>query len=125
MSNRQRRGFAHLNITISKDTCESGPVDMREFSSLVAAVPSAWTAAALGLKVSPVLDTTFLPLHIRTTHASGVTLLSQHHSVTASQAYIYSDEMLGGAGWVRFWSQAAGADVNQAAARVLGVSKKG
>lgn len=124
---RTRRQYVHLPVTICKDTCESSAFDMREYDgkSLQALLPGTWTAAALAVKVSPVLNTTFRPLYVGTMNNTLMTTaLVGCNSVAASKAYQLTG--LGGAGFVRLWSHdGSEGDEDQAAERVVGVCFKG
>jgi len=111
-------------VTIVTGTAYSDPpIDLREFSALQVHMPAAWTAAALGFSVGPVKDSTYGPLYVAPTCSTKLTVLAQVGSVAVSQVY-HCPEEVGGAGWVRLWSQAAAASVNQLGDRVIRITKK-
>jgi len=125
MSTRQRREFKHLLATIVINTCESAPIDLREFHTMQVHIPAGWTAAALGIKVSPVEDTVFKPMYVRPCRLTTPIIRPEICSVSANTAYQFPLE-IGGSGFIRLWSNdGAGVDENQTAERVIGVSLKG
>jgi len=119
------RTYAHEIVTIVVDTAYSDPpIDMREFSALQVHIPAAWTDAALGFSVGPVKDSTYGPLYTTRCSTVGLAVLCQVGSVSVSEVY-HAPEEVGGAGWVRLWSQVAGADENQVTTnRVIRITKK-
>ena len=118
------RTYAHEIVTIVVDTAYSDPpIDMREFSALQVHIPAAWTDAALGFSVGPVKTSTYGPLYVAPTCSTKLTVLCQVGSVAVSEVY-HAPAEVGGAGWVRLWSQTAGADENQLGDRVIRVTKK-
>ena len=118
------RTYAHEIVTIVTDTAYSDPpIDMREFSALQVHIPAAWTDAALGFSVGPIKDSTYGPLYVVPTCSTNLTVLAQVASVSVSEAYHCPMEV-GGAGWVRLWSQTAGADEAQLGDRVIRITKK-
>jgi hypothetical protein len=117
-----RRAFTHAQVTIVVNTCESGALDVRDFPIVQVRVPDTWTGASLGIKVAPVKDTVFQPL---LTESAGKTILVQCSSVQAGRTYTLP-AAAGASGFIRIWSQNySGVNVNQGAARVLGVTLKG
>jgi len=120
---RVRRQFAHLQVTFKNATCETEPFDLREFECLQVYMPSAWTAASLGMKVSPVLNTTFKTLYA-TDVCCTTAVYVQCASVQANGAYTFPEAAKCSA-YVRLWSHKSGVDENQGAERVVGVSLKG
>lgn len=116
--------YAHELVTIVNGTAYSDPpIDMRQSAALQVHMPAAWTPAALGFSVGPIRDSTYGPLYVVPTCSTKLTVLAQVGSVAVSQAYHCPAEV-GGAGWVRLWSQAAGSSVNQGADRVMRITKK-
>ena len=83
-------------------------------------VPSVWTAAAIGFKVSTEQAGTFVPLRSETGAIVEITGVQ-----AAAAAWYKLPDALKGAMWVKLWSQTAGVDTNQAAARSLQVMAKG
>jgi len=115
--------YTHLLATIAANTCESETISVRRVTGMLVYLPSAWTAAGLGIKVSPVPNTTFKPLYIPTSY-SGLPVLAQVASVKAGQAYVMPTTALD-AGYIKLWSQNGhGNNVNQTADRKIGVSLK-
>ena len=125
MPNRIRREYAHLTVTIKKDTCESEPFDPREFGLIQFTTPPAWTAAAMGIKVSPHSNSAYYPLYVGMQHCSkNCTVLVEVSSIQADTAYQFPSGSEG-SGYARLWSQADGQSEDQAADRKLEVTLKG
>lgn len=122
---RMERFYTRAQVTIVKNTCESNPLDVRGADSIHVHLPGSWTAASLGVKVSPVENTVYKPLYREVSNSLGPTILVLCSSVTANRAYALPPEACN-SGFIKLWScTPAGADVNQAADRVIGVSMKG
>ncbi len=83
-------------------------------------VPSAWTAAGLGFKVSDSFAGTYSPLR---DEAGAVVQVSG--IITNAAAWYKLPDALRGALYVKLWSQTSGSDTNQAAERALVVCAKG
>lgn len=121
----QTRAFTHLLVTIVDSTCESEPIDVRPFHTMQVHIPAGWTAAALGIKVSPVENTTFKPLYVLPYRHSTPIIRPEICSVSPNTVYQFQPGVAG-SGFVRLWSNdGAGVNEDQAADRVLGVSLKG
>ena len=122
---RQTRAFTHQLVSIVDNTCESAPIDVRAFHTMQVHIPAAWTAAVLGVKVSPVKDTTFKPLYVMPYRHTVPLIRPEICSVTAGQVYQFPAG-IAGSGFIRLWSgDGVGGDEDQTADRVLGVSLKG
>jgi len=121
----QTRAFTHLLATIVDSTCESPAIDVRPFHTMQVHMPAAWTAAALAIKVSPVKNTLFKPLYVQPSRHTVPVIRPEISSVTANTVYQFQLG-IAGSGFVKLWSHdGVGADENQAADRVLGISLKG
>jgi hypothetical protein len=111
-----------INLTIPLGTAESEAfslVDLVGDAGLVG-TPAAWTAAAMGFKVSDSFGGTFSPLR----DESGT--IVQISGIVADAAGWYKlPDALRGALYVKLWSQTAGSDTNQDADRSLVVVAKG
>jgi hypothetical protein len=111
-----------INLTIGAGTAESEAfslVDSVGDAGLVG-VPGTWTAAAMGFKVSDSIGGTFSPLRDESgavVQISGI--------VTNAAGWYKLPDALRGALYAKLWSQTAGSDTNQAAARSLVVVAKG
>lgn len=125
-----RRYFHHAQATIVASTCESTPVDMREYRTLQLHAPAALTAAEFGLKVSQQSNTLFKPLYAMQFHSLGLaTYPAVLHSMGPNQVHQFPAGVEG-SGFVKIWSMnttagRAGQDINQAAVVIFGVSLKG
>jgi len=124
---RIRKQYTHGQVSIVANTCESNPIDMREYETIQVFMPDAWTPAALGVKVSPMPDTLYKPLHAQVTDYSlGPMADVVLSSVAANNAYTFDWNFMGGCGYIRLWSRDKdGNDVDQAATRVIGYALKG
>ena len=121
----QTRAFTHQLVTIVDNTCLSPPIDVRPYHTMQVHIPAAWTAATLGVKVSPVENTTFKPLYIAPYRHTLPLIRPEICSVTAGQVYQFPGG-IAGSGFVRLWSgDGLGGDEVQTDDRVLGVSLKG
>ena len=110
-----------LAVTIAASAALSNAVDMREYvgDAGLIYIP-AWTAASLGFYVSDAYAGTYAPLR---DDAGAVVEISGIQ--TAAAAWYKIPEELRGAAWVKLWSETAGSDVNQAAARACMIFVKG
>ncbi len=106
-------------VTIAASAALSDPIDFRRFSRMVVHMPSAWTAADIGFQVSSAIDGTYLPLY----DEAGTAALVEIGAPAVDQAHV-APAKLGGAAFVKLWSQTAGTGVNQAAERSLVVVLK-
>lgn len=108
-----------MTITVSADDdLTQEAIDMRHKSMLVVHMPSAWTSASIGFKVSSSETGTFLPLYDDNGN------LVQIDSPSASQAYV-APAALAAALWVKLWSQnGSGTNTAQAADRTFTVDLK-
>jgi hypothetical protein len=104
--------------TIANGENLSGAIDMCLYSMMVVHMDSEWTAASIGFKVATAEDGAYLPLYDDDGN------LVQIDAPTAGKAYA-SPAALAGARFVKLWSQnGTGTDVNQGAARTLGIDLK-
>jgi hypothetical protein len=111
-----------FNLTIGASAAESEAfslVDAVGDAGLVG-VPSAWTSAALGFKVSDSFGGTFSPLR----DESGA-VVEIAGIVTNAAGWYKLPDALRGALYAKLWSQTSGSDTNQDAARALVVVAKG
>lgn len=104
------------SVTIASGAALSEAMDLGRWvgDAGLVGVPSAWTAANLGFKVSDAIDGTYSPLRDDTgaiVEVSGIQ--------TGAAAWYKLPEGLRGARFVKLWSQNSGSDANQAAARSL------
>jgi hypothetical protein len=109
-------------VTIAENAALSGAIDLSNVvgDAGLVGVPSAWTAAAIGFKVSDTLGGTYSPLR----DESGA-IVQISGIITNAAGWYKLPDALRGAMFVKLWSQAAGVDTNQAAARSLVVVAKG
>jgi hypothetical protein len=111
-----------INLTIALGAAESQAfslVDLVGDAGLVG-VPSAWTSAAMGFKVSDSFGGTFSPLR----DESG-SIVQISGIITNAAAWYKLPDALRGALYAKLWSQTSGSDTNQDAARSLVVMAKG
>ena len=114
-----RRDVQTKTLTIASGANLSDAVEMRAHSMLIVHMPSAWTAASIGFKISSDENGTYIPLYDDDGN------LVQIDSPSASQAYA-APTALAASMWVKLWSQnGSGTNTNQAAARSLVVDLKG
>jgi len=111
-----------IKATIANGQSESGPIDLRDAAgdAGLVGIPSAWTAADLGFKVSDTLAGTYSPLR----DESGA-LVTVSGIITNAAAWYKLPEALRGAMFVKLWSQSAGVAANQGADRAIAVMVKG
>jgi len=113
-----RRDTHVTTITIpSGGNLADQALPMSRFSMLTVHMPAAWTAAAIGFKVSSDENGTYLPLY---DDAGAIVEIT----VAVSQAHIAPADVAG-ALWVKLWSQNSGSNANQGAERSLIVTLKG
>jgi hypothetical protein len=111
---------AAIAANIAINTAESNVISMADFSGGLLQTPAAWTAANVAFKVCSTPDGTFVPLRDQAAalvEISGVV-------ANAAAAYPLPDELFG-ALYFKVWSETAGSDTNQTAARALTVTLKG
>ncbi len=111
-----------VNVSILNGAALSQAFDLRDLvgDAGLVGVPSAWTAAAIGFKVSDSIDGTFSPLRDETgalVEVSGVQ--------TAAAGWYKLPDALKGAFYAKLWSENAGADANQGADRAIVLVGKG
>lgn len=104
-------------VTIPNGTALSNIIDFREYAYAIVHMPAVWTAADIGFQVSSELDGTFLPLY------DDAGALVEISSPAVDQAHAVPVEVLA-ARFVKLWSQNAGVDANQGAARSLIIDMK-
>lgn len=119
MTTLLRRSCTFQTLTIAAGANLSDAVDFRHKAMLVVHMPSAWTAASIGFKVSSSEDGTFQPLYDDDGN------LIQIDSPAVDKSYS-APAALAGALWLKLWSQDGSAsNTNQNAARSLVVDLKG
>jgi hypothetical protein len=104
---------------IAINTAESNVINMSDFSGGQVLTPAAWTDAPIAFKVCSTPDGTFVPLR---TQAGALVEIT--NVVANAAAYPLPDELFG-ALYFKLWSETAGSDTNQTAARSLVVALKG
>lgn len=112
-----KRSSYTQEASIPNGTALSSILSFYDFAYGVIHMPAAWTAADIGFQVAATHDGTYLPLY----DAAGN--LVEISSPAVDQAMQIPTEVLA----VRFfkiWSQSAGVDQNQGAARALTVDMK-
>lgn len=102
-------------LTIASGAAVSDAFEMDDALFLVVHMPAAWTAASLAFKVAPEKGGTFVPLY----DENGALL---ELTVAESTAVRVPTNWLAGNPWVQLWSETAGADVAQGAARTITVA---
>ncbi len=105
-----------LEVVIPNGTALSAAFNMDQFSKGILHLPAAWTAADIGFYVSASLSGTYTPL----SDASGIVVIS---GPAVSSSYVFPTNMVG-ARFVKLWSNTAGVDTNQGAARTIGIDLK-
>ena len=110
-----------VSLTIAINTAESEAVSLVDFvgDAGLVMVP-AWTAASLGFKVCDTPGGTFAALRDEYGALVEVTGIQ-----TAAAGWYKLPAGLRGARYVKLWSETAGSDTNQAAARSMAISVKG
>lgn len=114
MSCRQSYTFP---VTIANGVALSNVIDFREQAYAILHMPAVWTAADIGFYVCSTVDGTFLPLY------DDAGALVEISSPAVDQAHAVPVEVLA-ARFVKVWSENAGVDANQAAARSLIIDMK-
>jgi hypothetical protein len=105
-------------VVIAAGEAESNVLDISRVASLTVHMPTAWTAASIGFKVSPTPSGTYLPLYDDDGN------LLQIDGPVANRAYV-APTAAGKPRFVKLWSQnGAGVDTVQAAERTLVVDIK-
>ena len=106
------REARYITATIPLGEAESGVIDTTWAAGMGIKTPAALEAATvIGFKVCESKDGTFLPLYDDTNALVTVTV-----ELAEARAYAAPDEIFYWR-YVKLWSQAAGVDVDQAAAR--------
>lgn len=107
--------------TIVSGTALSGVISSQLFPGGAVIVPSTWTAANIGFKVCDTPAGTFVPFRDQYGGLVQITGVIAN----AANAYPLPDALFGSL-FIKLWScDAAGADVNQGADRVITVILKG
>jgi len=96
-------------LTIANAAALSDEFKMEGYSEIIIFMPAAWTAAGIGFHVSTVSGGTFVPLF----DAAGDEI-----ETAAAVDQAYSITTVSGP-YVKLWSQTAGVDVVQGAARTI------
>jgi hypothetical protein len=111
-----------ISLTIEAAAAESQAFSLADFvgDAGLVGTPAAWTAAGLGFKVCDTFAGTYSPLR----DESG-SLVQVSGIITNAAGYYKLPDALRGAQYVKLWSQTAGSDTNQDAARSLVVTVKG
>jgi hypothetical protein len=117
------REYTPIAVTIGNGEALSETINMKDFSGGIVIIPSAWTDANLGFKVSPTPDGTFVILH------SSVGVPVQIGEIVTNASYAYAiPEAIFAAGFMKLWSKnttdATVTDTNQGAARNITVLLK-
>lgn len=109
------------SCTIANGAALSDEIDLDGFQSFIFCIPASWTSAKLAFKVAPATAGLFEPLYdvggtlIEITVASSTKVTLTGNNARALMA----------ARFVKLWSENAGADANQAGAKVITVIVKG
>lgn len=112
------RGSSKRDLTIASGAAITDAISMERHAGGSVLMPSAWTAANVGFKISDAESGTYYPLY----DAEGS--IVEIASPAASKAYAIPAEVFGAA-YVKLWSQdGSGNDTNQAAARTVGIILK-
>jgi len=111
---------AAIAAAIPADAAESNVIGFADFSGGQVITPAAWDAAAIAFKVCSTPDGTFVPLRDQTGALVEITGIVAN----AAAAYPLPDELFGSL-YFKLWSETAGVDTNQTAARALTVTLKG
>jgi hypothetical protein len=118
--NRITRLSTKLTTTVAQTAALSGAVNMQDYAGGGFKTPAALTATTkIAFKVAEEESGTYVGLY----DSSGV-LVEVTVDVGASKAYPLPDDLFGWP-WFKFWTEAGGSDVAQAAARDLIVVLKG
>ncbi len=112
------RDTASQNVVIASGVALSEAVKVDEFGMGLIHMPSAWTVADIGFHVSTEVAGTYIPLY----DEDG--LLVVVTAPEADRSYVLPAR-LATAHYVKLWSNLAGADENQVAARTLRIDLKG
>lgn len=105
-----------VTVTIANGAALSGVINMEEFTQGIIHMPAAWTAADIGFYVSSEVGGTYLPV----SNASGLVVIS---GPAVDNAYVLPADIYP-ARYIKLWSNTAGSDENQGAARTLIVDLK-
>jgi len=103
--------------TIANGEALSGVIDFRDVAGAILHMPGAWTAADIGFYVCDTPTGTFQALYDET---NTIVMID---GPAAGRSHVVPVEVFA-ARYVQLWSQSAGADENQGAARVLRLSLK-
>ena len=106
-----------LSTTIPTGTALSDAIDLRRWKNMVIHMPAGWDTASIGFQVSDSKAGTFQPLLDDAGTRIEIT------GVAVDQSYVVPAGV-GGARFVKLWSQTAGVDVNQTADRDIKVDVK-
>ena len=113
------RNATSLDVAFADSAALSGAFDMRGAAELQVIMPSAWTAARLGLYVSTAYGGTYTPLK-KGSDDSVIEILSTVTSTT----YTFPTDVAG-SHYAKLWSHnSTGANVVQTAARTVTVILK-
>ena len=104
------------SVTIPISTALSAAFGMDTFSKGIVHLPAAWTTADIGFYVSSTFGGTYTKL----SDASGIVVIS---GPVASGSYLLPTNMMA-ARFVKLWSNLAGADEVQVAARIMAIDLK-
>lgn len=105
------------DVTIAIGVALSNVISFYEHAYAILHMPAVWTAADIGFYVSSTLDGTFLPLY------DDAGALVEIAGPAVDQAHAIPVEVLASR-FVKLWSQNAGVDANQVAARALIIDMK-
>jgi len=105
-----------LTVTIPASGSLSDAFDMGPFAGGYLVMPAAWTSASIAFKVAPEAGGTYVALY-------KAAALVELGGSTVDVAYLLPAD-LAGCRYVKLWSEKAGSDVNQGAARTFTVVLK-
>ena len=118
------RSYVTESLIISAGTALTEELDLRRYAGGIVIIPAAWTAANLGIYISPTSAGTFVILR----DYLGSPVQINGIEVAGSRAYQIPEDAYA-CGYIKFWSKSAvpatEADVNQVAERSLTVILKG
>lgn len=119
-----RRDYVAQDVTIASGEALSGSIHLRAFSGGMVLIPSAWTAANLGFKISETPAGTYAHLE---PHDSADPVQIENIPTSTSVWKEIPPEVFA-AGFMKLWSKSATAatetDVNQGAERTITVVLK-
>ena len=112
-----RRDVHSFTATIESGAALSEAFNIKNFALGLLHMPAAWTTADIGFYVSSTVAGTYLPLY---NEDGGLLVVS---GPEASKAYVLPARVAA-AQYIKLWSNLAGSDENQGAARPIIVNLK-